>query len=96
MTKQDDACYNHIRFVMDDADGYLHFRRISMDNSNFCASVIKQLEDYLKTRPLKDIEIGKVREIISRCRTGCGEDLVSIIEEQKEFFCNKPRPSDVA
>ena len=87
--EQDAECYNRIRFAMDDADGSLRFRRIGVEGGMHCEGVLKELEVYLKERPLRDVDLNEVKRIASECRPGCGKELVRVIAEQKEFFCGK-------
>lgn len=86
-------CYNRIRFAMDDADGSLRFRRIGVEGGVYCEGVLKRLEAYLKERPLRDIDMDRVREITSNCHPECGKELVHTIAEQKNFFCGNDEPA---
>jgi len=94
MPDRDIECYNRIRFVMDDADGSLRFRRIGIEGKTFCEDILKQLEAYLMTRPLREVDLTEVRRIASKCRPGCGEELVRIISDQKTFFCGSRTPAN--
>ncbi|MBN1863539.1 MAG: hypothetical protein JW808_01425 [Victivallales bacterium] len=94
MPERDTECYNRIRFAIDDADGKLRFRRIGVEGGVFCEGVLKQLEAYLKERPLRDVDLKEVRSITSECRPDCGQELVRIIGEHKEFFCGRDEPQN--
>ena len=89
MPEKNAECYNRVRFAMDDADGGLRFRRIGVEGGVYCEGVLKRLEAYLKKRPLRDIDMDRVREITSNCHPECGKELVRIIAEQKDFFCGR-------
>lgn len=90
MSKRNTECYNRVRFVMDDADGTLRFRRLKLDGAPFCDDVLRRLETYLRARPLEAVDLEEVRRIAVECRSECAGELVHVIAEQKAFFARHP------
>lgn len=85
--QQPGTCYNRIRFAMDDEDGWLRFRRISVEGEGVCGVNLQALEAYLAQRPLREIDLDEVRRITAGCHPQCGAEIIRVIAEQQAFFC---------
>lgn len=96
MTGPGSACYNRIRFTMDDADGHLRFRKLDLEGGPVCEGVLERLRKYLQGRPLREVDLAEVRRLTADCHSECGTELLRVIGDQKKLFCSESNSSDRA
>lgn len=80
-----EKCHDSIRFTIADKDGTLRFTRFEITDEESCYNVQNKLQSYLLNRPLRDIDIGAIRHVLSDGH----EDCVRAIADIKEWFCPK-------
>jgi len=79
-------CYDNVRFSLGDESGELRFESFEIVGMPECQETADELTRYLLGRPLREVDLKRIRSMDCRGSGQCMATVASVIEEHQQMF----------